>query len=202
VADSERRYLDCSELRAADASGALKIVGYAAVFNALTDERMFGGAFREQIAPGAFARFLRTGRDVVALYNHDRNAVLGRLSNGTLTLQEDETGLWMEIALPDTTLARDLHRLVQRRDVTQASFDFELPPGGDRWERSGKTPVRTLVELGLNDVSVVTVPAYPTTTVAARQFAAEMTSGADSGDVDGAREREHARRQLQLLELA
>lgn len=195
--ETERRFLDVTELRAASDFGGHRLEGYAAVFHDLTDERMFGGQFRERIAPGAFKRSLRSGKDVVALFNHNDNQLLGRLSNKTLKLKEDERGLWMEVVLPDTSLARDVWRLVERGDIRQMSFLFALAPGGDKWERQGKTAVRTLVDVDLLDVSVVTTPAYPTTSVAARQFAAELTSEADSGDVDG----EARLRTLELLEL-
>jgi HK97 family phage prohead protease len=198
MAESERRYLDASGLRAAAGFDGHSLAGYAAVFESLTDARMFGGTFREGIRRGAFARSLRAGRDVVALFNHDHNQVLGRLSNRTLRLREDERGLWFEVQLPDTSLGRDLHRLVERGDVHQCSFGFAVAPGGEQWERQGKTPIRWLTDVDLGDVSVVTVPAYPTTSVAARQFAAGMTSDANSGDVD---EMARMTRTLQLLEL-
>ncbi len=197
MAEFERRFLDVTELRAADEFGGHTLEGYAAIFGDMTDERMFGGSFRERIAPGAFKRALRSGRDVVALYNHDANHLLGRLSNKTLALREDDKGLHMTLKLPDTTLGRDLFRLVERGDLRQMSFSFGTVPGGESWERVGKMPVRTLTDVDLHDVSVVTTPAYPSTSVAAREFAAGLTSGANSGDVDGA----DIKRRLRLLEL-
>src|SRR5262249_1804476 len=80
--------------------------GYATVFNDEATIHEYGQEFREQIAPGAFREAL--AGDVVALYNHNRDAVLGRTSSGTLRLNEDAKGLSFEIDLPDTALGRDL----------------------------------------------------------------------------------------------
>jgi phage head maturation protease len=59
--------------------------------------------------------------------------------------------------------------------------------------------VRTLTSVDLMDVSIVTTPAYPATSVAARQMAVEIVSGANKGDVERAKRRRE--RVLQLLEL-
>ena len=61
------------------------LTGYAAVFGAETRV----GDFIEKIKPGAFTRSLESGRDVLALADHDTSAVLGRTSSGTLALHED-----------------------------------------------------------------------------------------------------------------
>jgi len=139
-----------------------KIKGYAAVFDKWSDNL---GGFREKIAPGAFKKTLKEA-DVRALFNHDPNVVLGRTSNGTLLLREDDKGLYMEIEPPDTADARDLMTLIARGDVDQASFAFKAVK--DAWELEPNPPERTLVELGLFDVSPVTYPAYPQTTVDVR----------------------------------
>lgn len=140
-----------------------KIRGYAAVFNKMSDEL---GGFRENIAPGAFKKTLKEA-DVRALYNHNPDVVLGRTSNGSLTLREDDRGLWMEIEPPDTAQARDVMTLIQRGDVDQASFAFKVIK--DTWKNvNGETPTRTLDEVQLFDVSAVTYPAYPQTSVDVR----------------------------------
>lgn len=143
------------------------ITGYAAVFNSATD---IGGMFREEIKPGAFAEAI--GRDDVrALINHNENFVLGRTKAGTLSLAEDEKGLAIEIALPDTQLARDLAIIVERGDVSQMSFAFSMEGGAQKWDESGEIPVRTIDKIGkLYDVSIVTYPAYPDTEAAVRSL--------------------------------
>ena len=139
------------------------IAGYAAVFNSETD---IGGMFREQIAPGAFKPSL-TG-DVRALFDHDSSHVLGRTKSGTLRMSEDEHGLAVEIDLPDTQTGRDLRESMARGDIDGMSFGFRVTK--QEWDESGETPLRTIREVELFEVSVVTFPAYADTEVALRSL--------------------------------
>jgi HK97 family phage prohead protease len=158
----ERRYMPF-ELRA-EGDGDGKLSGYAAVFDSLSEE-MCG--FREKIQKGAFADTILTD-DVRALWNHDPNYVLGRNKAGTLSLREDDHGLFMELTPPDTQWARDLVVTIRRKDVTQMSFGFTVAMNGSAWEEQEDTIVRTLIKVRLFDVSPVTFPAYPDTEVQAR----------------------------------
>ena len=147
--------------------GALpKIEGYAAVFNKDSEDM----GFIERIAPGAFKKAL--GRsDVRALFNHDSNIILGRVSAGTLELKEDKNGLFMSVTPPDTQLVRDMVLTpIDRGDITQQSFGFNIKT--DEWEHKDNEPsIRTIQEVGeLFDVSPVTFPAYPDTEVALRSL--------------------------------
>ena len=158
--DRERRsFLQPLEVRADQ--GAMTLTGYAAVFGQATDL----GAFREQIAPGAFSDTLRRS-DVRALFNHDTSKVLGRLSAGTLRLTEDATGLSAEIDLPDTTDGRDVRELVRRGDVSGMSFGFRVL--SDRWDFTDDEAFRTIEAVELYEVSAVTFPAYDGTSIALR----------------------------------
>ncbi len=154
------------ELRMDDDNEAT-ISGYAAVFNKKSLPIGFMG-FREIVAPGAFKETIQTA-DVRALFNHDPSMVLGRTRNNTLTLEEDSKGLRVAITPPDTTWANDLRTQIKRRDITQMSFGFEMVE--DSWEgEDTKSPVRTLRKVNLFDVSPVTFPAYPQTSVKARSM--------------------------------
>jgi len=158
----ERRAIT-GELRADTATR--RLVGYAALYNVETE---IAGMFRERIAPGAFDTAVATD-DVRALWNHDANFVLGRTSSGTLRLTADARGLQYDVEPPDTQWARDLMVSVERGDVTQSSFGFLVPDGGDEWTReAGQMPLRTIRKAQLFDVSPVTYPAYDQTTVSAR----------------------------------
>ena len=133
-----------------------QIKGHAAVFNKLSEE-LWG--FREKVAPGAFTKTLKKA-DVRALFNHDPNFVLGRNKAKTLTLQEDENGLAFSVTPPDTQWARDLMVSMERGDISQCSFGFQTVK--DSWDNTDpKDIIRTLEEVELFDVSVVTYPAYP-----------------------------------------
>ena len=133
--------------------------GYAAVFGVETRVK----DFREVVMPGAFSASL--GRDVLCLVDHDPAKVLGRTRSGTLQLKEDAKGLRFSVALPDTTLARDVLEMVKRGDMGGCSFAFNVPPGGETWQ--GKR--RELRAVTLHEISIVSAwPAYAGTSVQAR----------------------------------
>lgn len=147
-----------------DAEGGPIIEGYFAVFN--SDYEIWPGAI-EQVAPGAFTSAL--GGDIRALADHDTRIVLGRTTAGTLELREDDRGLYGVIKInPEDQEAMNLYHRVQRGDVTQCSFGFDIvaedyehrPDGSDLW---------TIRDMVLYEVSVVTFPAYAETSVQARQ---------------------------------
>lgn len=165
----ERRCYHAAQLRAWLVEGAPPLItGYAAVFNRPSENL---GGFVEIIRPGAFARTIQT-EDIRALWQHNPEYVLGRTKNGTLRLREDEIGLRIEIDAPDTQIGRDAVASIQRGDVDQMSFMFEVV--ADEWEQ-GAPVKRTLVEVKLYDVSPVTFPAYPQTSVSVRQHVAELS---------------------------
>jgi HK97 family phage prohead protease len=144
------------ELRAA----GRRLEGYAAVFNA--PARI--GGFIETIRPGAFTASLASGRDVLALVDHDTGRLLGRTRAGTLSLAEDGRGLAFTIQVPETTLGADILALAERGDLGGMSFSFratdEAWPARDR---------RELRAVDLLEISVVHAhPAYDATSVQAR----------------------------------
>ena len=176
----ERRTFTIKNVEARQAEdGTMRLSGYAAVFN--NDSVPL--PFIERIAPGAFRKTLTETPDVRLLINHE-GLPLARTKNGTLRLTEDQTGLYMDADLPDTQAARDLYTLVERGDVDQMSFAFRVIR--QKWNE-GRTE-RTLTELSLadGDVSVVTYPAYPTTTVEAReQIAAARQAIKEGREITG-----------------
>lgn len=172
----ERRYQASEfELRGQSGAGAT-LAGYAAVFDSPT---VIADLFREQIRPRAFRKTIKEG-DVRALFNHDPSMVLGRNKAGTLRMSEDATGLAYEVDLPDTQLARDLWTSIDRGDVSQSSFAFEVIKEDVDYP-DDDMPSRSLREVRLYDVSPVTYPAYEDTSIAAR--AAEMFAAWDVPDL-------------------
>jgi uncharacterized protein len=160
----ELRCFEIKELRAQEVDGKRSIAGYAAVFNALS-EPLGGGGFREQIAPGAFVRSLKQS-DIIALWNHDPSKVLGRVRNKTLELNEDGTGLSFRLDLPNNSWGNDAFEAIRRGDVTGMSFGFNTRV--DEWDRGQSPRIRTLKDVDLIEVSPTPFPAYPQTSVAAR----------------------------------
>jgi uncharacterized protein len=140
------------------------IEGYFALYESETE--LFPNTY-EIISKGAFDNTL-TKNDIRALWNHNTQYVLGRNKNGSLQLKTDEKGLFGIIKLPNTQYANDLYELVNRGDIDQASFGFnildedieELASGGYRWR---------IKDIDLHEISVVTFPAYENTTVLARE---------------------------------
>lgn len=158
----ERRTYTVRNVEARSEDGEMRLSGYAAVFN----EPSLPLPFREYIAPGAFRKTLQETPDVRLLINHE-GLPLARTKNGTMTLTEDEVGLRFDAVLADTSESRDLYKLIDRGDVDQMSFAFRVI----RQKWNGDRSERTLTEVSLadGDVSVVTYPAYPATSVEARE---------------------------------
>jgi hypothetical protein len=147
------------------------LVGHAAVFNQLSEDL---GGFREKIDKGAFSKTISES-DIRALHNHDSNYVWGRNKSGTLKLSEDDHGLAIDITPPDAQWARDVKASIDRGDINQMSFGFNTIK--DEWDNSTKDNVtRTLKEVRLFDVSTVTYPAYPQTSVAVRAMLDSLKS--------------------------
>jgi len=154
------------ELREVQGSNGMTFEGYAAVFNSAS--MPIGGQFTEYVAPGAFKRSLQARNDIKLLWNHDTGQVLGSTRAGTLTLVEDSRGLKAIAQLPDTQLGRDTATLLKRGDVANMSFGFSVPAKGDSWNDDGS--VRTLNSVRLHEVSIVSFPAYPSTTASVRSI--------------------------------
>lgn len=158
---TEHRTYDIGNMEVRRVDGVPTIAGYAAVFNRQS-VMLYG--YREAIVPGAFADSLMG--DIRALWQHDSTQVLGRTKAGTLRLWEDNDGLAFELQPPDTQTGRDAVTLIERGDVDQMSFGFNVPAGGDTWaETDDGTPLRMLRKADLVEISPVTFPAYPDTAV-------------------------------------
>jgi len=168
MATIERRSLTAS-LRSVQDESRFEITGTAAAYN--SDSRDLGG-FTERIAPGAFKRALEQKQDVKCLFNHSADKVLGRVSSGTLVLSDSPTGLRFLCKLDkNQSLHRDLYSSIKRGDVNECSFAFAVNEGGAKVEGRGGKVIRTLTDVNLFDVSVVTNPAYPSgTSVQARSL--------------------------------
>lgn len=182
----EIRYIEATEVRAMGGSGdadPLRIEGYASVFN--RSAKLPG--FRERILPGAFTRAIDEKQDVVCLFNHNADHVLGRTTSGTLRLKQDARGLAYTCDLPNTSMARDLHESIRRGDINGCSFAFNIPDGGQEWSEQkddeGYYVQRDISDTNLLDVSPVTYPCYSGTDVYARAAAevpAELRSAVDA----------------------
>ncbi len=196
--DVEKRFFKTEFRITRKEDGALpKIEGYAAVFNSDSEDM----GFIERIRPKAFRDALKSS-DARALFNHDPNYILGRQSNGTLTLTEDKKGLHMSVSPPDTQLVRDMVLApIERGDITQQSFGFTIEK--DSWEGlDSDKPTRTIEKVKeVFDVSPVTYPAYSDTEVALRSMKeAQDNQNGKGGDVrNGKKEAEEVKPQITII---
>ena len=137
-----------------------RLEGYAASFGI---EARIGERFSETIRAGAFAASLRSGRDMLALVDHDPSRVLGRTRSGTLRLSEDARGLAFDLDIPDTQAGRDVLALAERGDLGGMSFGFNATD--EQWTGDK----RELRAVELHEVSIVLAwPAYEGTVITAR----------------------------------
>lgn len=141
-----------------------RIEGYFAVFNSVYE---ITPDMTESVAEGAFSNTL--DGDVRALIDHETMYVLGRNQAGTLELREDDKGLWGSILInPNDQDAMNLYSRVERGDVNQCSFGFEILSEETDFRDDG-TVHFTITEVRLHEVSVCTFPAYAETSVQARK---------------------------------
>lgn len=149
------------------------LVGYAARWydpsESGTEYRfnMFGMNVRERIMPSAFDAALRED-EIVGLFNHDPNYVLGRSSAGTMRLVSDSKGLRYEIDPPAS--ASGIIEAIQRGDVHGSSFSFSIRSDGEKWsdDTDGHTAIRELTNVRLYDVGPVTFAAYSASSTGVR----------------------------------
>ena len=127
--------------------------GYASVFNKPYGVRDSKGAYTETIKPGAFKKTLQEQDDVRFLINHD-GIPLARSSSGTLKLEEDDYGLFVECELdPANPKVAEVASAMKRGDLNEMSFAFAAVRDDFDGEK------RDVQEVRLFDVSVVTYPA-------------------------------------------
>ena len=153
-----------TQFRAAEDNGEKYIEGYFAVFG--SNYELWPGA-SESIDPHAFDGALSD--DIRALIDHETRLVLGRNKAGTLELKVDERGLWGRIKLNQSdTDAMNLYARVQRSDVDQSSFGFDILDEKTEYREDGSVHW-IIMKVKLYEVSAVTFPAYEDTSIAARK---------------------------------
>lgn len=104
--------------------------------------------------------------DILFLYNHE-GKVLARQKNGTLDVTEDDIGIKVRADLSTTSASREMYEEIKNGLVDQMSWAFTVSE--DEYDR--KTHTRSI--LGVKkvfDVSAVSVPANPSTTISARDY--------------------------------
>lgn len=150
----------------AEEDGAKRIEGYFSVFD--SDYEMWPG-YTESVDPHAFDDAIE-GQDIRCLIDHDTRLVLGRTTAGTLTLRVDEKGLWGSVLVNEKDQdAMNLYARVERGDVSQCSFGFEILSEENTVDEKSGSVHTTIKSVKLFEVSCVTFPAYTDTGIEARK---------------------------------
>lgn len=179
--NKEQRFLQTKvELRANNDGGTEYIEAYALKFNRESEVLGWFMPFVETIDPRALDNSDMS--NVVALFNHDQNMVLGRNTatgeRGKVELEVDGIGLKWKCTPTDTSYARDLMENVKNGVINQCSFAFSIPDedGADEWNFNEERGVYERIVRNIDkiyDVSVVTTPAYSDTEAVVASRSAE-----------------------------
>lgn len=144
--------LECKFDSVDDTDGKMTFSGYGAVFGNVD-------SYGDVIAPGAFAKslaqHLTEGTEPMMFLNHD---AFGSLPIGRWTdMSEDGYGLKVSGELLDTSMGRDTYVALKAGALNGLSIGFR--PIAFDMRSKPEDPRRTLKEVDLVEVSVVTLPA-------------------------------------------
>jgi len=135
----------------------------------------YGRVF-EEVTRGALAQDVIDASDIVCCLNHDQNQMLARHRDGggSLELELDDEGLIMRFDAADTIWGNYAIESVRRGDFSGMSFGFMADSNTFSYSKESDADgkeyyVRHLDKIPqMFDVSIVTHPAYPATSVSAR----------------------------------
>lgn len=133
------------EIKAADDSGTVE--GLGSVFGNID-------SYGDIVAPGAFAKSLASGRKVKMLWQHNADQPVGVWD------QIEETGKGLRVKgriAVDTQLGKDVMAMLRMEAIDGLSIGYRTI--NSTFDES--TGIRTLNEIELWEVSVVTFPANP-----------------------------------------
>lgn len=164
----EKRYLSWHDIetRNDENTDDLFIEGYFSVFG---DVYQVWDGVTESIAPGAFTDSMNG--DVRALYNHNDDLILGRTTNGTLELRQDDHGLWGRIKLNrKDSDAMNAYERIARGDITGCSFGFDIESETRDVSDNGSVHYTINKVNPLWEISPCVFPAYEATHIDARHI--------------------------------
>jgi len=177
------------------------VEGYATTFNQPYELYSFDDdrgthAVREQVAPDAFKDADMS--DVIMQYDH-AGRVFARLSNGTLSLEEDDHGLKVRANLGGTEIGRQLFEEIQGGYTSKMSFGFTVAE--DDIVPDGTDYLRTIKRIGkLYDVSAVSLPANDFTEISARSHCDGAIAEIEAERLRAEKEAEEQRQRLEEIQ--
>lgn len=128
--------------------------------------RMDDVDYFEEVSPNAIDEKTDMS-DVIFQFDHE-GMVYARMSNGTLSLSQDEHGLKVDVDLSKTADARNMFENISAGMVKEMSWAFTVD--GQKYDKDTHTRKITHIRK-IYDVSAVSIPANPNTEiVAARSF--------------------------------
>lgn len=168
-----REFRDMQMRALEDDQDQMVVEGYATTFNqpyTLWEEP--GYKVIEQIDARAFDDCDMS--DVIMQYDHE-GRVFARNSNKTLICRPDDFGLNVRAILGGTDIGRQLYQEIRGGYTTKMSFAFVVAEDRREIEENRETGdvtiIRTITKISkLYDVSAVSLPANPATTIAARSY--------------------------------
>jgi HK97 family phage prohead protease len=146
----EKKLFNLAEVKFAtsDDTATKTFDGYGAVFSNVD-------AYGDVIAPGAFAKSLKSGAKPLMFLNHD----MFSLPIGLWTdLAEDDFGLKVSGEFIDTQVGRDTYLASKAGAITGLSIGY-IPTEVAYGKLNSDEPARTIKALDLIEISVVTIPA-------------------------------------------
>jgi hypothetical protein len=140
------------------------IVGYASVFydgTPRTEYSPYKGV-KVRIDRHAFDKSVANGDDVIGVYNHDKNQLLGRTSSGTMKIQTTDKGLLYKIRFDASDPTHQSVRAkIERKDIKGSSFQMSATEGRvEKWSSEGDNDIRTITGVKLKDCGPVNDPAF------------------------------------------
>ena len=192
----------CADLHVRESEGGAPsrtIVGYAILFNTPSaplwsdeDEEA-----REIIAPEAITKEVLDNCDIKFTMFHDRQLILARSKNGagTLSYTVDEKGVAFEFEAPNTADGDKALELVKRGDLAGCSFMFSTHYWDEAFVsrsvevRDGRAYITYTVKAvtGVYDMTLAADPAYPDTSVEAREFARDLREAAKPAEPEASK---------------
>ena len=140
------------EFKAIQEGKNLYIEGYASVFGNLD-------SYNDIVAMGAFTKTISgvNGKRIKLCYQHDFDKVIGKIEE----LREDATGLWFKAKISNTTLGKDVAELITDGSLDEISIGYR----SNKWAYDERQEVRTITEVELYEISVVTRAANAKATI-------------------------------------
>lgn len=193
-----RTYRNVSKIEARAEDDSQIVEGYATVFSTPYELLSYDGyTVLEQVDPHAFDECDMS--DVIMQYDHE-GRVFARISNDTLSVNVDDTGLAIRADLGGTEIGRELYEEIAGGYTDKMSFGFKTQEDKreitEDSEAGTVTVLRTITKIGkLYDVSAVSIPANDATSISARSYG----EGVIAELVEEFEKREAAKKRIKIL---